>query len=90
MTAQQQATVDTVQQTGVEGEALSMGRVEYSFNFPADMCGMLIGRKGANIKDLKDRSGCEITVKNKLYTQDLKLICLEGETMHEVTNIKQL
>ena len=54
---------------------------EYNFDFPAELCGMLIGRHGANIKDLKDRSGCEITVKDKLYTADTKLICLEGRTI---------
>ena len=54
------------------------GPVTYQFDFPAEMVGMLIGRSGRNIKDLKERSGCEIAVKDKLYSHDFKMICLEG------------
>ena len=57
------------------------GKVTYQFDFPAEMVGMLIGRNGRNIKDLKERSGCEIAVKDKMFTQEFKLICLEGRCL---------
>ena len=67
--------------------AMTSTSTVYCFDFPADMCGMLIGRKGTNIKDLKDKAGCEITVKDKMYTLDFKLICLEGNIIIPINHM---
>lgn len=61
----------------VDGEA-EKSRVVYQFDFPSDLCGRLIGKQGRNVLSIREKSGADIVVKNKLTTTTFRVVVLEG------------
>lgn len=60
-----------------DGEA-EKSRVVYQFDFPSDLCGRLIGKQGRNVLSIREKSGADIVVKNKLTTTTFRVVVLEG------------
>ena len=56
-------------------------KTSYQFNFPADLCGLLIGSRGKNIRRVMDQSGTVIVVNDKVYDRAHQLIIVEGERL---------
>lgn len=52
--------------------------VLFEFNFPSELCGLLIGSKGKNIKKLMDQTATNIIVKDKMYDPSHQLITITG------------
>lgn len=50
----------------------------FTFDFPEELCGRLIGKQGRNISKIKEKSGAVITIKPRAYNSDWKIVCLEG------------
>lgn len=53
--------------------------VVYEFDFPTDLCGMLIGRFGRNINAISRESGALISVRQKQFSHGLQSVRLQGE-----------
>ncbi|ELU07765.1 hypothetical protein CAPTEDRAFT_103276 [Capitella teleta] len=50
----------------------------YEFDMPSHLCGMFIGRGGAAIKQLRQKTGVEVLVRPKMLTEEFQLVVLEG------------
>lgn len=50
----------------------------YEFYFPLDLCGLLIGRQGKTISQIKERSGACITLQPSPYTPNHKICSIGG------------
>ena len=64
----------------------------FEFDFPSDLCGMLIGNKGKNIKRLMESSGAKVTVRKKPYSPSLQVIAVQGfpnQISHVMHQIRQ-
>ena len=59
-------------------------KTSYQFNFPADLCGLLIGSRGKNIRRVMEQSGSVIVVQDKLYDPSHQLITVEGKIIEFV------
>jgi len=53
----------------------------HSFDFPAELCGRLIGQRGRNVAVIKEKSGAEILVRAKQYDSSWQIITLEGNRL---------
>jgi len=54
----------------------------HSFDFPTEMCGQLIGRRGRNVAVIKEKSGAEIFIRGKQYDTIWQTVTLEGERVY--------
>ncbi len=50
----------------------------YRFEFPADLCGRLIGKAGKNIKGIRNRSGAKVTLLDMPEDETLQICVVEG------------
>ncbi|CAH1800363.1 unnamed protein product [Owenia fusiformis] len=50
----------------------------FEFDIPTDFCGMLIGRQGRSVKQLKFKSGANILVRSCPLTPEKQIVTLEG------------
>ena len=57
---------------------------------PVSLVGLLIGKKGANIKDINDRSGARCWVDNTKIVQGCKVVEITGNDLNSVTMAKQI
>jgi len=68
----------------VETKALMSSRIDdgvqttFEFDFPTPVCGMLIGKMGRHVNQIKDLSGVDISVRHKMYTKEHQLVILKG------------
>ncbi|KAH3891534.1 hypothetical protein DPMN_015638, partial [Dreissena polymorpha] len=53
----------------------------FEFNIPANMCGLLIGTRGATVRDISQKSGTRIQVQNNPYNHKMKICVIEGTAM---------
>lgn len=61
----------------------------YEFNMPSQLCGLFIGKGGSAIKTLRQKTGIEVLVKPKPFTEDFQLVVLQG-TKRQVTRALDL
>ncbi len=50
----------------------------YEFEVPQTIVGLIIGKKGVTIKQLTDRSGAHIVIRQHHWKDDFKICTLEG------------
>ena len=50
----------------------------YEFDWPSDLCGMLIGRNGRTVNSIRENSGAEICIRNKPYSKEYQICAIEG------------
>lgn len=58
--------------------AMKEGPVMYQFEFPTKLCGRLIGKSGKNIRELKDKTGAKVVLKNVPYSTTHQICVVEG------------
>lgn len=51
----------------------------YEFNFPTQLCGLLIGKHGKHINVIKEKSGARISVKRIPFREELQAVYFEGK-----------
>jgi A-kinase anchor protein 1 len=56
----------------------------YEFDMPSNLCGLFIGRGGMAIKQLRFKTGIDVIVRPKQFTEEFQLVVLEG-TQRQVT-----
>ncbi|XP_003740132.1 KH domain-containing protein akap-1 [Galendromus occidentalis] len=59
-------------------------KFKHEFELPADLCGRLIGRHGANVKDIRDRTGAIVTVRPHPIDISLKQVYVVGKLEESV------
>ncbi|XP_001199246.3 A-kinase anchor protein 1, mitochondrial [Strongylocentrotus purpuratus] len=61
-----------------QASAMKEGPVMYQFEFPSKLCGRLIGKSGKNIRELKDKTGAKVILKNVPYSTSHQICVVEG------------
>ena len=63
---------------GGDANALPPGHVAFHAGIPDDRAGALIGKGGATIRDLQDRTGCRVSVAATADATGLRLVAITG------------
>ncbi|XP_063969612.1 A-kinase anchor protein 1, mitochondrial-like [Lytechinus pictus] len=61
-----------------QAPGMKEGPVMYQFEFPSKLCGRLIGKSGKNIRELKDKTGAKVILKNVPYSTTHQICVVEG------------
>ncbi|XP_072163334.1 uncharacterized protein [Diadema setosum] len=58
--------------------AMKEAPVVYQFEFPTKLCGRLIGKAGKNIRELKEKTGARVVLKNVPYSTTHQICVVDG------------